>query len=199
MRQPRLSICIASLGRRVAMLEALLTELASQDRFGECEVLIDLDSGARLLADKRERMKLAAAGTYVCSIDDDDLVSHSYLPAILGALDGAPGVDCVLIRGKCLDGHEFDYRLGGRDGEWTQFPKTVWHTPNHLCPVRAELARRVPFQRLTRGEDLAWGKELAPLLVTSARAGAAGEVLYLYQLVHNKPLPRPSWDKPPGG
>lgn len=196
MSRPRLSICIASLGARGTMLGGLIAELASQERFTEVEILVDIDGGRRMRADKRNRLLQLAAGDYVCSIDDDDLVSHEYLPAILGALDGAPGVDCVLIRGRCTDGHEFDYRLGGRDGEWTQWPRCVWHTPNHLTPVRTELAKRVPFARMVRGEDLLWGKAMAPLLKTSVRAGGEREILYIYQLVHRKPLHTPSWAPP---
>jgi hypothetical protein len=198
-----LSICICSLPQRVKTLTALLESLWKQARSDEIEILVAADAGGASISEKRNRLVQVAMGAYVVHVDDDDSVSPRYVSAILEAIDRAPHVDCVLIRGErtcakidargrtlATEKIVFDYRLGvpgyvqkGKDG-------VLWRTPGHLCPVRADIAKRVPFPPLPGvGEDVAWVSEIAPLLHTAERAGKPGEVLYLYRYEPRKVTP----------
>ncbi|MGE0547636.1 MAG: glycosyltransferase [Kofleriaceae bacterium] len=192
MKPTLLTIMIPSLQSRSDTLIELLESLREQDRSDEVEILIDIDAGSNVVGDKRNRLLQAAVGRYVCSIDDDDQVAHDYIPKVLAAIEANPDVDAIAIRGRrTIDGGkavEFDYRLDGQEGQWID--GTLWRTPGHLCPIRAELAKSVKFPYLLRGEDLPWGVELAPLLKTIARAGDPGEVLYLYRFDPHKDTPR---------
>lgn len=196
----QLSIVVCALSDRRKSLAALLERLYSQERSREVEVLVACDGGESSISDKRNRLVHAATGDYIAHIDDDDLVSERYIPSVLDAIDTHPGVDVVLLRGeRVTSGYThvgkpvvqerrlFDYCVGAPDGGET-IDGVLWRSPGHLCPMRSEIAKIIPFPPLPgTGEDLAWGKEVAPLLKTSARAGRfPGDVLYFYQYTPNK-------------
>ena len=189
MIQPKLSICVAGLHARHELYARLMARLCSSSRIGEVEILTSLDSGHKSTGIKRNQLVARATGDYIVHIDDDDLVSESYVPAILAAID-AHAPDVVLVRGERTDaaGHEktvqFDYKLmeerGKVESENAGMPnECVWRNPGHLCPMRAALAKTVSFP-LKEPEDLVWSDHIWPLLKTSARAGEPGEVLYHY-------------------
>lgn len=185
-----LSICICSIHSRTEYLAALLAALQAQPRIREVEILVAIDGKQEAVHDKRNRLLAQATGRYICVFDDDDLPAPNYIGAILEAIDSNPGVDAILIRGRCTrdDGKakpiEFDYALGVdgcqvRDG-------VIWRSPCHLTPIRADIAKQVPFPAVRHGEDTAQVEALAPLLKTAARAGREGEVLYHYNLDSSK-------------
>lgn len=180
----KLSICIPALASRTDSLMRLVWSIQAQPRSNEVEILIATDAGNGIVGDKRNRLVASAAGAYIAHIDDDDLVAPNYVPAILAAIDANPGVDVVVLRGRRTHRGglpvEYDYRVGGVDGEFD--PEGVlWRTPNHLCPMRADLAKAQPFPATQHGEDLAWGAAMKKALTTEARAGLPGEVLYHYR------------------
>lgn len=180
--RPRLSILICSLHARSALLGRLLAALSAQSRAAEVEVLVAVDGGHVPTGAKRNRLVAQATGEYVVHIDDDDLVSDRYIPAVLEALETFPGVDAVLIRGcRTQPGRPavvFDYAIGVEEGHaWSE---VLWRSPGHLCPIRSQIARSVRFPEKTHGEDSDWGRAIAALLKTEQRAGAPDEILYHY-------------------
>ncbi|MDE3097319.1 MAG: hypothetical protein KGK07_15130, partial [Chloroflexota bacterium] len=125
--------------------------------------------------------------------DDDDAVSPAYIPTILGAIDCAPGVDVVLIRGERLDDGkkvwEFTYDVRGQwFGAVAGRERGAWvgggdgtimcNSPDHLCPVRTDIARAAPFEDRRINEDVEWARAVAPRLRSSARTEG---VLYTYR------------------
>lgn len=193
-----LTICIPSYAARTETLFRLVRSLQAQPRSNEVEILVATDGGHTVVGAKRNRLVSAAVGRYIVHIDDDDEVAPNYIPAILEAIDANPGVDAICLRGVRTNPSReevfFDYVVGGVDGVFGE-DRALWRTPNHLCPIRAELAKAVPFPRRTRGEDLEWGKAIKPFLRSQARAGAAGEVLYFYRWEPNKPARLPHMAK----
>lgn len=189
----KLSICIISLHSRKAKLAELLDSLVCGGGgividSNEYEVLVNRDNGVVPIGAKRNQLVKSASGRYIVNIDDDDLVSPNYLPAILAAIQREPYADAVLVRGRRTENGdspvEFDYRIGGVEGEWIN--GVLWRTPSHLCPIRADIARMVPFPEVPRAEDLIWGDRLKPHLHRAVRAGSEGEVLYHYRWDPNK-------------
>lgn len=184
---PKLSICIASLHTRSALLSNLLARLSGQARVNEIEILVDIDGGAKLTGQKRNALVARAIGDYIVHVDDDDNVSDYYVSKILFALDlFAPTVDVVVLRGLRVDinGIEppvyFDYRLMVGDRAETDKDGVMWRSPGHLCPIRRDIAKAVPFPD-GEPEDLMWVERACPLIGTIARAGDSDEVLYYYQ------------------
>lgn len=185
----RLSICIVSLHSRKAKLDELLACLADQQPYlMDTELLIAVDDGQDTVGSKRNRLVGHAIGQYICHIDDDDLVHHRYIKNILMTIDplnftNLTSLDAVAIRGQRIENDdpqsavEFDYRVGGVEGEWID--SVLWRSPGHLCPIRADLAKSIPFEDRTGGEDLIWSAALAPSIKTCR--SASSEVLYYYR------------------
>lgn len=189
MIHPKLSICISGLHARYELYARLMTRLCTSARIGEVEILTSLDSGHKTTGIKRNQLVARAIGDYIVHIDDDDLVSESYVPSILAAID-AHSPDVVLVRGERTDaaGQEktvqFDYKLMDERGKVEhehpgQPNECWWRNPGHLCPIRSTLAKMVSFP-IKEPEDLVWSDHIWHLLKTSARAGEADEVLYHY-------------------
>lgn len=200
-----LTICISSLRERSASLCTLLQSFAAQDRANEVEVLVAIDGcqadgHQTTTGAKRNQLVASARGLFVAHVDDDDTVSPLYVPTILEAIDRAPGVDVILIRGERLDSGkkvwEFDYELQSpwrgyrmECGLWADGSAgQVSHKPpDHLCPVRTSIARVVPFEDRRVNEDVEWAMAIAPRLHTSARAEG---VLYTYRTYAGR-----EWDR----
>jgi len=184
----KLSICIPSLANRKNMLERLLKQLREQPRSSEVEILVEVDDRQHTTGAKRNQLVARAQGGYVVHVDDDDLVTPEYISAILAAIEQNPGVDAILIRGRRRSPNGevwvFDYGKGGTEG--TIIDDVLWRQIGHLCPIRRDLAQKVPYPDVTIGEDLAWIRQIAPLIKSFARAGSEGQVLYLYEYASNE-------------
>lgn len=200
---PLLSICIPSLVERAASLERLIHALHTQPRASDVELVIEVDNRERTTGAKRNQLVARATGEYIVHIDDDDSVSPLYLERVLTAIESLAKVDVVLVRGVReipLEGaprpHHvtaFDFRIRGRYTEHRDSVmdgRTFWQWPNHLCPVRSPLAKSTPFPDLTRGEDLAYKRDLFPKLRTWARANKDDEPLYFYRFNPAKGRPK---------
>ena len=193
--QPALSICIASLSERSAQLDALCAKLRAMPSADRVEILTDVDDGQTPVYAKRNNLLQRARGQYVCAVDDDDDLSASYLPELLAAIDAGAGADAVVFRAERTrddDGPTvaLDYYIGAAP----QADGTDWRTPDHLTPVRADLAKRVPFPAVVDNEDVAWRKALLPLLKRIVRAGT--EPLYFYRWSPQKPKRKHRIDAP---
>jgi glycosyltransferase involved in cell wall biosynthesis len=151
------------------MLESLLITLRPQIVPG-VEVVMEIDDGEDSIGVKRNRLLSNAFGEYVCFIDDDDQVSRDYVRLILDALDGKP--DCVGFNLRYyVDGthkgdaiHSLRYQNYGqhRDGRLMVYERT----PNHLNPIRRDVALQVGFPDKNHGEDTDFAVTIRPLLKT---------------------------------
>ena len=187
---PRLSILIAALDKREKSLRELL-DILHQQIFAlanpwQVEIRVARDRGELPVGTKRQRLLREAGGDFVCFIDDDDLVAPTYVADILFAIDRQPGVDCVVFGGRLeVDGRfagPFDYSIAHQ--RYYQVGNRYFRTPNHLCPVRRDLAIQVGFKAVNCGEDTDYARRLYPLLKTQAEIAApdgTGEKKTLYQ------------------
>lgn len=146
-------------------------------RFNDVEVLVDVDRGEVTSGVKRQRLVDKANGKYLAFVDDDDEVTPDYVEQLReGCLED---VDVVTF---CL-------RLtcpGRRPEVWTydafrpnDREKGIM-SANHLCPWRAELARKVAWcPALGYADDQVWYQPLiaSRLVQSSAHIDA---ILYRY-------------------
>lgn len=200
MTRPLLTVCIASLHSRTLQLAECLTSLRpGRALASKIEILVSMDQGQTPLGTKRNRQVHEAAGVFIAHVDDDDIVSPGYVYKIISAIEEYPTADAILVRGRRIEypggsdalanGRsgmvEFDYRLGGVEGEWSMVDNTtipiIWRSPGHVCPIRAELIKETPFDDIPTDEDLVWAARLAPKLKSAVRAGKPGEILYEYR------------------
>jgi len=165
----KLSILICSLKARSLQLNKLLLHLNKQQKGREhIEVITSVDDGEMKIGAKRNKLLGLAGGEYIAFIDDDDWVADNYIDLILEAIETEP--DCV--------GINLTYTLNGKN------PETAIHslkykewvtrkvgtknfyerTPNHLNPVKKEIALRAKFPEEDHGEDHVYSNELRHIL-----------------------------------
>lgn len=158
----KFSILICSLISREDSLNRLLKVLDKQ-LTNQVEILIEKDKGEMIVGAKRNLLLRKAQGEYISFVDDDDMVSEDYVSRILEALQNDPdccGIEGNLIRkkGKNLFIHSIKHRT------WFEKDGVYYRCPNHLNPVKRELAYRIGFPNKDVGEDADYSMRLLPLL-----------------------------------
>ena len=169
-----LSLLICSLANRKDSLDRLLTVLGPQLVEG-VQVIINSDGGKKSVGQKRNELLDSAIGRYVSFIDDDDLISDDYVSLILDAIKNncdVVGIQLLMTTDgekECRTCHSLKY-----DKWWDEKDpdrpglRRYFRNPNHLNPVKRELASVVRFPDKDRGEDHDYSKRLLPLLKTEA-------------------------------
>ncbi len=154
-----LSIMICSLRSRQESLDRVTSKLRGQvDREDACdsvEILVNQDGGELLIGTKRNLLMQQASGEYVCFVDDDDDVSDDYVKKIMCALL-SERPDCVGIEGKILlrgVWYEFYHSIRYKVYLSNKTARKFYRPPNHLNPIRRDIARRFPFTDKDSGED----------------------------------------------
>lgn len=188
-----LSILICHLKSRAALLERLMARLRPQLKDPECasiisksglppsvsgmdftsigdvEVLIDADEKEITTGQKRNRLLARATGDYICFVDDDDLVPVDYCKKIIKAINSTnPRPDVIGFEGTLIRKNQPNRRFihSMKHSTWFEKDKVYYRCPNHLNPVKRELALQVMFPDKTIGEDHDYSKNLHPLLKT---------------------------------
>jgi hypothetical protein len=162
----KLSILICSMTKRADLLKRLRDVLDPQ-LTDDVEVLVEVDDGQISIGDKRNLLQEKATGDYIAFVDDDDLVRTTYVKSILTAIQSGP--DCVGIEGVITingqpKGRLFIHSL--RYQSWFEKDGIYYRNPNHLSPVKRELALKVKFPSKSHGEDHDYSRALLPFLQT---------------------------------
>jgi len=165
---PLLSILIPTLPDRRPLLGRLWERLRPQvDAAGGAVAVLPLpDDGKLTVGRKRQLLLQAAATPYVAFVDDDDLVSDDYCPCVLEGLRA--GADVVGFRlnhytDGVLTGHAI-HSLRVSEWKYEHDPAAGLYfyerTPNHLNPIRRELALSIGYKSLDTGEDADYSRRL---------------------------------------
>jgi len=183
-----LSILICTIPERLAMYQALYSVIEKQialvGAFSEVEVLTDertnLPTGT-----KRNYLLSIAKGEFVVFIDDDDEIHEHYVPIILETIKNNPQVDCIGMRGwVSFDGEKpKNWSISIQHGYWHETDEEYKRTPNHISPVKRNIAIQGKFPEISYGEDLEYSKRIFPLLKTEA---FIDKLMYHYKYVTNK-------------
>jgi len=191
-----LSILICHLQGRDTTLDPLLKTLRQQQT-PDIEIIVEADNGEITVGKKRNILLEKAKGDYVCFVDDDDMVPEYYVEEILKAIvsskwfipEPAKFIPCytenVWPHVIGLKGH---YTVGNgkpqtfihsiRYTEWKTVDGIHQRCPNHLNPVKRELAIKAGFTEKSHGEDLDYSMALLPLLKTEV---FVDKVMYYYR------------------
>lgn len=150
----KLSVLICTIPKRQMMFRQLKAILESQLVEG-VEILSD-DHPTLTTGGKRQRLLLKSVGSYVCFVDDDDMIDPDYIKTIVEAIDHSPDVICfkgwMLTNGRnrtewiISNSLPYEDSLIGRKKVYLRFP-------NHLCPIKREIALRIGYPHLTYRED----------------------------------------------
>lgn len=199
----KLSILICHLTERAKQLEKLLGVLRPQRTSSEeVEILIREDDGNETVGLKRNELLSFAIGDYVCFVDDDDMVPDYFVGEILKAIDKSgtsppkpvaqspfehvePAImtaspDVIGLKGHYTvgDGPPQTFIHSIRYKEWKTVDGIHQRCPNHLNPVKRELALKAGFTEKDHGEDHDYSMALLPLLKTEV---FVDKVMYFYR------------------
>ena len=203
-RQPVLSVLIATMPKRHWDLMILLTSLTSQLKditlpeqvpseepslWGPgtvynppVEILVDASMDYNI-GTKRNKLLERATGKYIVFADDDDEVAPNYLKQL--CLATIMDVDCIGISGLITtDGrNQRQWRISKEYGSWYERNGVYYRTPNHISPVKRELALQAGFPEIAFGEDHEYSMRLLPLLKSEVTIPGN---LYFYKYVSIK-------------
>lgn len=159
-RPVKLSILIPTLKSRNELFHNLENELLRQiNAYGladKVEITVECDNGELPTGVKRNRLLMKSLGEYVCFVDDDDMVSSDYVKVLYDNLRAYP--DCLGLTGIItFDGknprtfiHSLKYK------EIFEKENIYYRPPNHLNPIRRDIAIRFQFPRCYISEDSNW-------------------------------------------
>lgn len=156
-----MSICVPSIPSRFEMAKELLAKIESQigDR-NDVELICLLDNKIRTIGDKRNAVKDLAQGDYFCIIDDDDDISHDFVPLLLGAIEKVD-VDVItfdslaIISGKK---GRVNMSIYNANQQWTPGEITE-RQPFHMCAWKREKFQAIKFDPIMYGEDAVFSDE----------------------------------------
>ncbi len=133
-------------------------------------VLVLEDNGQASRGEKRQQLLQAAWADYVSFVDDDDMLPSWHVKRVLHVLDSGDPPEVVGFRLRYFVDDEIrGYALHSYKCESmpnpSEFPE--WHErhnrfPNHLNPIRREIALEVGFRaEMDSGEDGDYARRLA--------------------------------------
>jgi len=154
-------------------------------RVGNAEILVFCDGGTITSGEKRNILTSSAGGEYIAFVDDDDLISSSYVSAIVAGCNSNKDVitfDCdMTINGT--EKQRQSFTLAGDDRTHKGGVKQM--TANHLCAWHADIARSCKWDNgLGYGDDQVWYKSLLKAY-DSLTETHIDEVLYHYNFNHS--------------
>lgn len=156
--KPLLTLGILTLPARCNQLNRLLNQLRGQimaDAFDDqVEILVESDNGERRRGQKRQDVVDKATGEFFAFIDDDDLVSDTYVKQIMAAITKHQFIDCVGFKGvlRRKDPPEEVFVHSIRYDRWFSRNGMHFRCPNHLNPIRLRHVRAVGYD-VARHDD----------------------------------------------
>ena len=117
------------------------------------------------IGEKRQALLELARGEYLCFVDDDDMITVNYVDEILKATE--KGADCITfnVNYKSPDIQKpVYYSIKYKKDQ--NLPDSFLRIPNHLMPIKRELAQKVGFTKMGYGEDADFAKRVLPFLKT---------------------------------
>jgi GT2 family glycosyltransferase len=150
------SILIPTLNSRHILFQQVYSEIQNQIAqitTARIEVLYESDDGELTLGAKRNLLVSRAQGKYHCFIDDDDVVSptflKTFLPMIEDDYDCSSYVGAYYHKGefKKLFYHSLDIQ------EWSQTEDVYLRCPSPLNMIRTDIVRQIQYKDIRNTED----------------------------------------------
>lgn len=189
MSKPKLSILIPTLVTRREIRKPLMAKLdaLAEQSAGKVEIIPLEDNRQRTIGAKRNELLQMASGEFSAMVDDDDDVTITYVYNIVKAIEDHPKVDCIGMLGEM--------RINNRFHKWfkhsTQYDhyfhdnKFYYRPPNHLNPIRTEIARQFKYTDSSFGEDTDWAMQLVEAKALKSEYFVTQPV-YIYKYLRKK-------------
>jgi glycosyltransferase involved in cell wall biosynthesis len=176
----QLSILIPTLPIRIDTYSALIKKLSAQiienDLTEKVQILSFCDTKDVNVGVKRNWLLINSVGKYVNFLDDDDDISDNYVKSLYDAT--FHGSDCITFLGEYHEnGLVTDFSISTMHrGNWNE-KKCLYRLPNHLCPVKREIALNSMFTDKNFGEDFDYAELINKQIKTEYHIK---EKLYFY-------------------
>jgi glycosyltransferase involved in cell wall biosynthesis len=185
-----LSILISSLFSRQTRCRSLAEFIDNQIEDlmlnDDIEVLIFPDNKEWKVGEKRNLLLEKSIGDYICFVDDDDWVSDDYIKLIVEGIKNND-VDCIGFKGMYnadnRDIKEFIHSI--KYNKYYEDANYYYRPPNHLNPIKRDIAIKYKFPTINFGEDTDWAMQICNSGELK-KEHYIDKVLYYYNFISNK-------------
>ena len=163
-----LSILIPTIPERKSTFTSLLKVIHSHIDFcnawQEVEILHDASQrGSITTGEKRNHLLSRARGEYIWFIDDDDMILEGAISEILKATE--TDCDVMAINGIMTtdgkDEKQWYIALGNPyEAKWVDGKEIYLRYPNHITPMKREIASQIKFADKNNFEDYSFAVSL---------------------------------------
>lgn len=170
-----LTILIPSCSKHKESTDLLIKELDRQ----KIKYLVDR-SDFKDLGTKRQELYWKCPTEYALQIDADDWISGHFAEVVSPYLGLRPNIDCINFLESVIMGDQTTLTRRSMHFPWNgmMLGNQYAFAPTPKSIIRTELARHVEFEKHCKGEDLAFGRDLRPLLKSEINIE---EILYYYE------------------
>ena len=186
-----LSILILTLPTRIDsysnLIKSLNKQVVENNLVHRVQILSICDSKEISVGKKRNILLKESIGKYVCFIDDDDIVSPNYLIKLLEGINS--NADVITFCGDYVEHNKhkpFSISMIHR-GNYNH-PNIFYRLPNHLCPVKREIALMSLFTDKNFGEDSDYSERINTHLTNEFHIS---DKLYFYMYDSNNSQTKP--------
>jgi hypothetical protein len=124
------------------------------------EVLHIQDNREMSVGKKRNQLLRQAQGRLIAFVDDDDDISDQYITKIESVIKSYD-VDSIGINGIITtEGRNAKKFYISREYEWEDKKGIYLRFPNHITPIRREIAVQFKFPDINCGEDYDWSMKI---------------------------------------
>ena len=187
-----LSILILTLPTRIdsyaTLIKSLNQQVIENNLINRVQILTLCDTKEISVGEKRNILLNKSCGRYVCFIDDDDVIAPNYLIKIISALSS--NADVITFCGDYMENSirtEFSISMVHR-GNFNH-PNIFYRLPNHLCPVKREIALSCQFTDKNYGEDSDYAEKINKYLKNEYHIQ---DKLYFYMYNSNTSQTKPN-------
>jgi glycosyltransferase involved in cell wall biosynthesis len=177
----QLSILIPTLPQRLGDYSNIMFNLKNQiDSFGlndSVQILSLLDTKEMSVGKKRNYLIQMSCGKYVHFIDDDDRIAPDFVKKIYDAT--LSDADVITFNGEYYDAGIFhsNFIISTLVMQDINTNGIMYRKPNHLCPVKREIATQCIFPDKNYGEDSDYANQINKIIQTENHIE---EKLYFY-------------------
>lgn len=188
-KQPTWDILIPTIENRFEKFKELCNELNRQIKENNLSEYIDIlefsdKIGENVIGAKRNYLLESSNAEYVCFIDDDDIISETYIKDIYNCL--LENVDCVTFNGEYyvngLLANKFNIRV---DNSYIEKDGILLRPINHLCPIKRSIALKAKYPDTTSMEDFTYTMRLKQLNI-NFKESFIDKALYKYMYLSEK-------------
>jgi len=151
-----LSILILTLPTRIdsyaTLIKTLNQQVIDNNLINRVQIMSLCDTKEISVGEKRNILLNQSCGRYVCFIDDDDLIAPDYVIKLMNAIQS--NSDVITFCGDYVENTirtPFSISMIHR-GNYNE-QNMFYRLPNHLCPVKREIALNSMFTDKNFGED----------------------------------------------